>query len=56
MKLKMSLDDSVQAVQIRRYAPFAECLLTWNAKHFQGKIAVPVMTPVEWLRKRGEIP
>jgi len=46
---KMSLGDAVMAAQIRLFAPSATTLLTWNAKHFRGKIAVPVLTPAEWL-------
>lgn len=49
MVLKMSLGDAVQAIQIARYAPTATVLLTWNAKHFVGKMSVPVMTPADWL-------
>ena len=52
MTLKMALGDAVQAVEIARYASFVDCLLSWNAKHFQGKIAVPVQTPEDWLNLR----
>jgi hypothetical protein len=52
MSSQMSLPDAVQAVQIVRYAPNAACLLTWNAKHFTGKLAIPVLTPQEWLNQR----
>jgi len=38
----MSLADAVQAVQIARFAGHADCLLTWNARHFQGKLTIPV--------------
>jgi hypothetical protein len=49
MTAKMSLGDAVLAVQIRLFAPAATALLTWNAKHFRGKVVVPVLTPDEWL-------
>lgn len=49
MSLQMSLGDAVQAVQIAHFARSANCLLTWNAGHFIGKIAIPVLTPQEWL-------
>ena len=52
MATQMALGDAVQAVQIRLFAPHAEALLTWNAKHFQGKIVVPVLTPEEWLQQQ----
>ncbi len=49
---QMALADAVQAVQIACYAPFAGCLLTWNARHFQGKMAIPVLTPPDWLNQQ----
>jgi hypothetical protein len=52
MSEKMSLPDAVQAVQIRMFAPHADALLTWNAKHFKGKIAIPVLTPEEWFQQQ----
>src|SRR4029077_4804461 len=52
MSLKMSLGDAVQAVQIAKFAPNADALLTWNAKHFRGKLSVPVLTPDEWLQQQ----
>jgi hypothetical protein len=52
MSAKMALGDAVQAVQIARYASHADRLLTWNAKHFQGKIVIPVETPEDWLVRR----
>jgi hypothetical protein len=52
MATQMSLGDAVQAVQIRMFAPHADALLTWNAKHFKGKIAIPVLTPAEWLQQQ----
>jgi hypothetical protein len=53
MDRQMSLPDAVQAVQITRYANHAEGLLTWNARHFKGKLTIPVLTPREWLNQRG---
>jgi hypothetical protein len=52
MATQMSLGDAVQAVQIRMFAPHANALLTWNAKHFRGKVAIPVLTPEEWLQQQ----
>jgi hypothetical protein len=53
MDRQMSLADAVQAVQIARFASHADCLLTWNARHFQGKLTIPVLTPQEWLHQQG---
>lgn len=52
MSLKMSLGDAVEALQIRAFAPTATALLTWNARHFRGKVVVPVQTPDEWLQQQ----
>lgn len=50
MGRRMALGDAVQAVQIRRFAPpDAELFLSWNAKHFVGKLDVPAYTPEQWL-------
>lgn len=48
---QMSLGDAVMAVQIAKYAP-ATALVTWNAKHFRGKVVAPVLTPDEWLQQQ----
>jgi hypothetical protein len=52
MTQKMALGDAVLALQVQRLAPTATALLTWNAKHFRGKVAVPVLTPEEWLNQQ----
>ena len=49
---QMSLGDAVMAVQIARFAPTATALVTWNAKHFRGKLSVPVLTPEDWLQQQ----
>jgi hypothetical protein len=28
------------------------CLVTWNARHFAGKLPIPVFTPQEWMRRQ----
>lgn len=50
---KMSLGDAVQAVQIERFTAAGACLLSWNAKHFNGKLAAHVQTPSEWLAQQN---
>lgn len=52
MRQKMGLGDAIQAVLIRKFAPAGSTLLTWNAKHFRGKVVVPVLTPEEWLSQQ----
>jgi hypothetical protein len=56
MATQMALGDAVQAVQIAHYASDPQCLLTWNARHFQGKIAISVLTPEEWLKQQRATP
>lgn len=57
MSQHMALGDAVLAVQIAHHAPSATCLLTWNARHFVGKLVIPVLTPEEWLNQRlGTVP
>jgi len=51
MQKRMALGDAVQAAQIECFSFDADCLLTWNAKHFAGKLAVSVLTPEDWLRR-----
>jgi hypothetical protein len=41
------------AVQIAKFVPTAAALVTWNARHFRGKLNVPVMTPDEWLQQQS---
>lgn len=56
MSKQMSLGDAVQALQIAHHAASANCLLTWNAKHFQGKLIIPVLTPEDWLNQLANTP
>lgn len=49
MATKMSLGDAVQALQIAKFVSSTATLITWNAKHFRGKLTIPVLTPEEWL-------
>ena len=46
---KMALGDTLQALYLQRFAPHATCLLSWNARHFRQKLAVPALTPEERL-------
>ena len=48
MSRRMALGD---AVQIASHAPGADCLMTWNARHFVGKLVIPALTPEEWLNQ-----
>jgi hypothetical protein len=48
---RLAIGDAVTFLQVERFIPQAVCLLTWNARHFVGKLAIPVLTPEEWLQK-----
>ncbi|HEY2412007.1 MAG TPA: hypothetical protein VGI40_07180 [Pirellulaceae bacterium] len=45
---RMALGDAINAAQIEKFVPAADCLITWNAKHYQRKLQIPVITPDEW--------
>jgi hypothetical protein len=50
---KMAAGDAVIAAQVAKYAAGANVFLTWNLKHFRGNLAVPVLTPDEWLQQQN---
>lgn len=56
MAHQMALGDAVMAVQIAKFAPTATALVTWDARHFRGKIVIPVLTPDEWLQQQAPPP
>ena len=31
-----------------------EAIITWNTRHFAGKVPIPVLTPEEWLNTHKE--
>jgi hypothetical protein len=53
---RMALGDAINAVQIAKFVAAASSLLTWNAKHYQGKLAIPALTPAEWLQTNQSAP
>lgn len=48
---KQSLDDAQVAYVVERFSNLVACFVSWNARHFEGKLSVPVMTPAEFLKK-----
>lgn len=52
MSLRMGLKDAEIALIAERLVPRVECFVTWNAKHFEGRISCRVQTPGRWLRSR----
>lgn len=48
MVQRCALEDAVVLEQIKLFAPKCQLFLTWNARHFRGKLSIPVLTPEEW--------
>jgi len=59
MEKRMALKDAEIALTVEQHAASLNAFVTWNAKHFAGKLSVPVLTPREWLRvgsrRRGRL-
>lgn len=53
---RLSLGDSITALQLAAFFPAATLFMTWNARHFVGKLAIPVLTPEEWLQQNPAAP
>jgi predicted nucleic acid-binding protein len=53
MEKRMALKDAEIALAVAQHAGNVSAFLSWNAKHFEGKLPVPAVTPVEWLRRRS---
>ncbi len=56
MVTKRPAGDATIAAQIAKYAAGATAFLTWNVKHFRGNLAIPVLTPDEWLQQNAPTP
>lgn len=51
MEKRMALKDAEIALVVEQHASNLDAFVTWNAKHFAGKLPVPALTPREWLRR-----
>jgi hypothetical protein len=51
MERRMALKDAEIALVVEQHAAALTAFLGWNARHFAGKLAVPALTPREWLRR-----
>lgn len=51
MAKRLSFGDALVLAAIEMWIPRAACFVSWNAKHFRGKIALPVKTPEEFLEE-----
>jgi len=52
MEKRMALKDAEIALAAEQQAASLSAFVSWNAKHFAGKLSVPALTPREWLRRR----
>jgi hypothetical protein len=52
MEQRMALEGAEIALIVALYADNVTAFLSRNAKHFEGKLPVPAMTPSAWLRRR----
>ena len=48
---RMSFGDALVACSVDMWAADAEAFVSWDARHFQGKIEVAALTPREFLQK-----
>jgi predicted nucleic acid-binding protein len=49
MKGGMALKDAEIALVADQHAATLSVFLSWNAKHFAGRVPVPALTPRQWL-------
>ena len=47
---KMAYKEAEIPLLALQAAPKLEYFITWNSKHFQGKVPCPVLTPADWLK------
>ncbi len=50
MEQRMALKDAEIALMVDEHQATLTAFLSWNAKHFVGKLPVPALTPRAWLR------
>jgi len=53
MEKRMALKDAEIALIVEQHAAALSAFVSWNAKHFVGKLGVPTLTPREWLRRQA---
>jgi hypothetical protein len=54
MEHRMALKDAEIALIVSQHAATLTTFLSWNAKHFSGKVPVPALTPRDWLIRGKE--
>jgi len=51
MEKRMALKDAEIALIVEQHAAALSAFVSWNAKHFVGKLGIPALTPRAWLRR-----
>ncbi|HUE90433.1 MAG TPA: hypothetical protein VMO26_30475 [Vicinamibacterales bacterium] len=51
MERRMALKDAEIALIVEQHAATLTAFVSWNAKHFAGRLAVPALTPRQWLAR-----
>jgi hypothetical protein len=50
IRSKQSLGDAQVSYVVERFSNLISAFVSWNARHFEGKLSVPVMTPEGFLK------
>lgn len=50
MEKRMALKDAEIAIVVEEHRETLTAFLSWNARHFAGKLPVPALTPPAWLK------
>lgn len=50
---KASFGDALIIAAIEKYLPQATYFVSWNARHFVGRLAIPSVTPQEFLERKA---
>jgi predicted nucleic acid-binding protein len=53
LERRLSFGDALVAYALERWASRATAFVSWDARHFTGKIAARAMTPKEFLDEQG---
>ncbi|MBI4238563.1 MAG: hypothetical protein HY696_09145 [Deltaproteobacteria bacterium] len=51
MLKKQSLGDAQIASAVQRFADHLAAFISWNARHFADKLAIPALTPAQYLSR-----
>jgi hypothetical protein len=56
MEQRMALKGAEIALLVEEHAATVTTFLSWNAKHFRGRLPVPALTPRQWLGSSSRRP